>query len=177
MSKSYKLCHRCHLSGKPPQMFFRGSAWAYYILLYIVYDNFIQRTLLFAFIAFIMIYNNNIYKYTEVFFYDGVRMMTTRILYIYIQTKWMGKSHGGDASPPYIYMYNITTTLFFVGIYSIYRDVCGDLGCAYDWYVYTLAPRRARMYIIHIFALCVVSLEVVPSVLGVSYSGWGGPGD
>jgi len=68
MSESYKLCHRCHLSGKPPQMFFRGSAWAYYtLLLYIVYDNFIQRALLIV-IAFIMIYNN-IYINTPKFFF------------------------------------------------------------------------------------------------------------
>jgi len=94
MRESYKLCHRCHLSGKPPQMFFRASSWAYYtLLLYIVYDNFIQRALLIV-IAFIMIYNN-IYINTPTFFSEyNIRwrpndddayshIQYTRILYIY----------------------------------------------------------------------------------------------
>lgn len=93
----------------------------------------------------------------------------TIILYVYIQTKWMGKSHGRDASLPYRYicMYNITTTLFF-GMYTVYTDVCGDLGRAYDWYVYTLAPRRTRIYTLYIYSLCAWS----PSGLCPRFWGW-----
>lgn len=39
-------------------------------------------------------------------------------------------------------------------------------------YTRTITP-RTYIYIIHIFALCVFSLGVVPSALGVSSSGWG----
>lgn len=45
----------------------------------------------------------------------------------------MGKSHGRDASPAYMY---INDDAFFgivhIYIYSISTDVCGDLGRAYD---------------------------------------------